>query len=315
MDDFMQKPLRLLHYDDSQTEWVLLRFSAIVRNRVTHVLLCSTLLLVAIATFSFTNPWAKTQSAAVESALPAISSSKISILPLGDSITQGQGSTHLNGYRGPLKASLDDLRLESVFIGSQRAGDMANNEHEGYPGLIINHILMRIQMDSILSHRPDVVLLHAGTNDMAHDASRQYWKGASARLEILLDDILRVVPNATVMVAQIMQASLEGFKERIDEYNVAIPGLVAARAQAGAKIMDVDMSNIGAGGTHLVDGAHPDDTGYAMMADVWLAGLKSATQKGWIGWPQAIDPENDSIEEAFEHWQESHNSDETLPQG
>ena len=183
---------------------------------------------------------------------------------------------------------------------------MINNEHEGFKGFIINHILMRMQRDKILLSQPDVVLLHAGTNDMAHDASRQYWRGATGRLEALLDEILRTAPNATVIVAQITQSSLEGLKERIDQFNGAIPGIVAARAETGAKVLTVDMSRIGADGTHLVDGAHPDDEGYALMADVWLAGVEAVIEKGWIERRHTVAPVGHSVEEAYHEWQMLH---------
>jgi len=52
--------------------------------------------------------------------------------------------------------------------------------------------------------RPNVVLLHIGTNDMARpETPEEKWVDAPKRLAALLDDVLNVCPDAAVLVAKI----------------------------------------------------------------------------------------------------------------
>ena len=57
-------------------------------------------------------------------------------------------------------------------------------------------------------------------------------------------------------------------------YNAAMPALVQERAAAGKHITLVDMygafvKKADFKSAYLSDGLHPNDTGYAAMADVW----------------------------------------------
>jgi lysophospholipase L1-like esterase len=197
---------------------------------------------------------------------------KLRILPIGDSITYGARSTQLNGYRLALQERLSGSK--SLFIGSVRAGSMKNNQNEGHSGETIIQIASH---DLSLSQRPNIVLLHAGTNDMHRDPPALPWSSAPNRLGDLIDKIVARCPDAVVLVAKIIPALSTATDNRI---NSKVPGVVASRAAAGKKVMVVDFSTLPKSG--LFDYLHPSDSGYAMMADYWLAGLQIAEAKGWI---------------------------------
>lgn len=57
------------------------------------------------------------------------------ILPLGASITAGQGSSDGNGYREYLQQDLAGMTMQ--YVGSLRSGSMADNYHEGHSGFTI----------------------------------------------------------------------------------------------------------------------------------------------------------------------------------
>lgn len=81
-------------------------------------------------------------------------------MPLGDSITYGYLSSDGNGYRLGLQNDLSGSTLQ--YIGSVRAGSMADNFNEGQSGATINQIAGNAKKS--LFERPNVVLVHAGTN-------------------------------------------------------------------------------------------------------------------------------------------------------
>jgi lysophospholipase L1-like esterase len=114
--------------------------------------------------------------------------------------------------------------------------------------------------------RPDVVLLHIGTNDINTDGGAAV---APADLAVLLGRILRARPAAQIFVAEIVGSSHDDRQHRIDLYNAAVVRLVAA---GPPNVHLVDQSGITA--RLLRDGRHPDDAGYAQMAANWAAAVR-----------------------------------------
>lgn len=60
---------------------------------------------------------------------------ELRILPLGASITAGEGSTDGNGFRKYLQDDLAGTKMQ--YVGSLRSGSMAENYHEGHSGFTI----------------------------------------------------------------------------------------------------------------------------------------------------------------------------------
>ncbi|CAK4031800.1 Hypothetical predicted protein [Lecanosticta acicola] len=210
------------------------------------------------------------------------------IMPLGDSITFGMGSAWGNGYRAFLYDYLMAScgQREVTFIGSQHSGPMSNGETEGYPGYSIASIANKTQpaLSDSLDRKPNVVLLHAGTNDFAPFPHDDEPNGeAPERLEWLIDYILQKIPETTLIVAQIISCPLEGFRDWIPIFNAAIPHIVEKKVASGFKVLVADMSQIGIDGSgDLVDDLHPGDHGYEKMAKLWHQALETASEAGLI---------------------------------
>ncbi|KAI9874170.1 MAG: hypothetical protein M1830_010104 [Pleopsidium flavum] len=203
------------------------------------------------------------------------------ILPLGASITNGFGSTDGNGYRLDL---VKDLAGNTVkMIGSLKSGTMSNNENEGHGGAVINQVASYAKAS--LKKRPNVVLLHVGTNDMHSPTDRDT---APDRLGSLVDEIVAACPDAAVLVAEIIPAANADTESRIVKFNNAICGMVEQRAKAGKHVMAVDMSASLTTADLSPDGVHPGDKGYKKMADAWFAGLEKVNDLGWITDPVTV---------------------------
>ncbi|KAK4896112.1 hypothetical protein LTR27_005969 [Elasticomyces elasticus] len=203
------------------------------------------------------------------------------VLPLGDSITFGFQSTDKNGYRLALYNDLQESGRDVDFIGSVNSGTMADNANEGHSGFTIDGIAGVIR--GSLLRRPNVVLLHAGTNDMNDVPPDDPYDGAPAGLAALIDEVLCTCPDAVIMVAQIIQSSTPATEGRIKTYDAAIPGVVAKRFAQGFKVMTVDMSSIG--GSDLFDTLHPNDGGYVKMATLWYQALQGVPSE-WFTKPE-----------------------------
>jgi lysophospholipase L1-like esterase len=196
----------------------------------------------------------------------------LKIMPLGDSITWGTPAPAYGGYRhllGTLLAN-DGYSVEFVGSGQSGIGVLPSPNNEGHPGWTIRRILKGIDSAGWLeTYQPDIVLLHIGTNDL-----RPLVGGAAAapdNLSALLDDILRRLPRAYVIVAQIIPFR-PGPDPGHQAYNAAIPGIVASK---GARVSVVDMQSI-LSPSDYADGLHPKAVGYDKMARAWEPAIRAA---------------------------------------
>jgi acyl-CoA thioesterase I len=187
------------------------------------------------------------------------------IMPLGTSSTAGVGSPGTAGYRGPL---WDDLRADGIavdFVGSQHSGfpGMADVDHEGHAGWTLDRMLP-LTGGWVRAARPDVVLLHIGTNDINTGVPAAT---VTARAESLLDAVYAAAPHTHVVLAGIW-AALPEHRAARDAYNASLPALVATERAAGHSIDFVDTGALLQPG-EFSDALHANASGYAAIAAMW----------------------------------------------
>lgn len=202
------------------------------------------------------------------------------ILPLGDSITFGSHSSDGNGYRQDLRNDIGSGN-NVTFVGTVSSGNMTNPQNEGHSGAVISQIASYGQ--KAYGFHPNVVLLMAGTNDINKN---QDPANAPGRLSSLIDQINAACSDAVVIVAQITPIANSTADARARTFNAALPNITNQKVSAGKHVLLVDMHSALLT-SDLSDGLHPNDRGYAKMANVWLGGLQKAAGKGWITKPVA----------------------------
>ncbi|MBW1798142.1 MAG: hypothetical protein JRJ21_07025 [Deltaproteobacteria bacterium] len=215
------------------------------------------------------------------------------IMPLGDSITEGFNSGELDpdrqvSYRKALWDKLIAAGYDVDFVGSLDSGSalFADPDHEGHNGWTDDEIVNGRpitepdagKLDEWLNdRRPDIVLLHIGTNDLDPDPDQ-------------VEDILNVIDaystDTWVILALIIKRSCLPWvqpcpgDDETTAFNDAV--LFMANGRAGDKIVIVDMED-GAGidyhREHVGDmwnDLHPFQygIGYAKMADEWYSTLE-----------------------------------------
>ena len=130
----------------------------------------------------------------------------------------------------------------------------------GYSGFTINQISDAAN-HAITTYKPNVILLHAGTNDLDRGTNPpDPISEAPDRLGQIIDKCINSNQDAAIFVSQIINAADAGTESRIQTFNKAVLGVVDQRAQEGYHAMTVDMTSITAG--DLADGLHPTDAGY-----------------------------------------------------
>ncbi|HEY6722983.1 MAG TPA: SGNH/GDSL hydrolase family protein [Polyangiaceae bacterium] len=198
------------------------------------------------------------------------------VLPFGDSITDGVGSSNQAGYRTRLFELAVEANQKITFVGSrssgpnQVAGQNFPKNHEGHPGWTIDsgfvsfgEGISTLIPAPAFDTMPHIVLLMIGTNDVSADHGTE---SIADRLETLLDDIVTTAPDALVVVA--IPTPISWNPAALQTYSQRIPEIVEARAAAGEHMLVADMSQLPANNL-ASDGLHPNDQGYATMAEIW----------------------------------------------
>ncbi|KAH7244874.1 hypothetical protein B0J15DRAFT_500889 [Fusarium solani] len=214
------------------------------------------------------------------------------VLPIGDSITWGAQSSDENGYRKKLFDKLAARGNNVDFVGGMSTGTMADKNHEGHRGYVIDEIR---QVSGVGIHAgANIVLLHAGTNDMKNDINPA---GAPERLKKLIDEIYEFSPDAVILLCNLIPAGPDRYPAtvpRINEFNEAIPVIATEYITIRKKKMLVVGMNHGITLNDLADSLHPNDVGYGKMADLFYSAIESVDERGWISPPGKKTPVPDS---------------------
>ncbi|KAI8721439.1 SGNH-hydro domain-containing protein [Fusarium sp. LHS14.1] len=226
-----------------------------------------------------------------EAGEPVKKGTKLRILPVGDSITVGYLSDRnggdSNGYRGQLKKDLSGD--EVIFAGTESSGTMSDGYYAAWSGKTIQYISDHVGPS--LEQRPNIILLAAGTNDM--NPNRGISKegndpeGAADRLGKLVDKMIKECPDATILVAMIINTCDEKQSPATKEFQKLIPDVVKSRREDGHQVLAVDFTTFKT--SDLQDCIHPTNSGYKLMGDYWYSFIHQIPTS-WIKKPIGSDP-------------------------
>lgn len=259
---------------------------------------------------------------------PSPRSATLRIWPLGDSITLGYSvpQNSPGGYRAPLDQILSQSRIGHRFLGmasgnSSPTLDVSGQaHHDGHGGYRVDEI--RRDLDGVAhgssdlggrwltrggaALKPDVVLLHLGTNDILQrwdtrrfhtrdglvnlavlEQRRSFVADLTARLGDLLLRIHVLRPRAVIVVATVVPIDLAGYAETVAEYAASVRLLADRLRGRGLPLVLADAySAFVAGappGAHVApgllsnDAVHPTAAGYAVLARTFAAVLGGRT--------------------------------------
>ncbi|MFC5230559.1 GDSL-type esterase/lipase family protein [Pseudonocardia zijingensis] len=194
------------------------------------------------------------------------------VMPLGASSTVGEGSLETAGYRGPLQAMLARDRVTVDMVGSQHGGpaSVPDRDYQGYGGMTLEDLRPKVA-GWVRSADPDVVLLHAGTNDLLKGASAEQ---TAQRLDAVLSEIVSVT-DAHVIVAGVWAPLQKDPRDRA-EFDRLAAQVVAGYRERGHSMRYADTSEL-LESDELADGLHPNAAGYRVIAAMWERQLLAVT--------------------------------------
>jgi len=216
-----------------------------------------------------------------------ISAVPVKILPLGDSITAGDGpdgAGALPSYRRFLWHSLINADYDVDFVGSQSnytsttilpALQDFDPDYEGWPGETAAQLNSALD-GRMANYTPDIVLLHIGTNDL-YAASYDTTQDATILSEIggIITKLRTKNPNVIILLAKIIPLQSVIPVDKALNFNIKLEKEIPiydASAPTSPAIVLVDQhTDINSPADYWDPPAiHPNENGEEKMATKWL---------------------------------------------
>ncbi|GGS96957.1 cellulose binding domain-containing protein [Nonomuraea spiralis] len=200
----------------------------------------------------------------------------VRIMPLGDSITGSPGC-----WRALLWNKLQSAGYTGVdFVGTlppQGCGVAHDGDNEGHGGYLATNIANQGLLPGWLAAtRPDIVVMHLGTNDVWSNIAPATILGA---FTTLVNQMRASNPAMKILVAKIIPMSPPTCSEcaqRVVAFDNAIPAWAAATTTQQSPITVVDQWTGFSTSTDTYDGVHPNASGDQKMSDAWYPALTAA---------------------------------------
>ncbi|KAI0133304.1 carbohydrate esterase family 3 protein [Hypoxylon sp. NC0597] len=223
--------------------------------------------------------WRPENSSSIADGVP------LRIMSLGASLVRGEFSTGDIGFRKTMRDELVNLGVPVNMVGSQRFGEMLDNDLEAYGGNRVSqihehatHIVPQLQ--------PNVFVIQVGTNNVLQN--RDVDK-AGADMENFINYLLDASPRSTVVFSTCLTNTVPDCEPRILDVNqqyrdlikkyTSKPVLLAEMHPSGGFPDRPQPADIGP------DGTHPTDYGYDLMGHIFTKGIQEADRKGFLRWP------------------------------
>jgi lysophospholipase L1-like esterase len=225
----------------------------------------------------------------------------IKIMPMGNSITQGNTGHFRTPYRRYLWRQLMENHYTQIdFIGSvnhvYNSSDSGffndyDSDHEGHWGWLASELLNGHSSPSptagsgklsvwLQDNIPDVVLLHAGTNEMirykASDGDLESYAlpALIKTLREIINEFRKSNPDIVIFIAQLIPTRNMDVNERINKLNPLIAALSEEMDMPYSRVIPVNQHEGFDPETDLYDNWHPGPSGAKKMADKWYDQLK-----------------------------------------
>jgi lysophospholipase L1-like esterase len=235
-------------------------------------------------------------AAALASARPTLAPGPLTIVALGDSLTEGDCDDSGAGYPGRLKTLVDSLRPGSQIQNLGRSGWSSTDLINGVNG-------NPSQLTQAVAAHPDVALVWIGSNDlwnlyeygpepMTSDAEQSDLADYSAAIDTILSQLTG--GGARVFIAMLDDQSKRPMVASPNPTEPALPATTTAdlalmsdhikayndiirngAAKFGAVTVDFSSTSIfTTPATLCSDGNHPNAAGYDLVAQIWFEALR-----------------------------------------
>lgn len=196
--------------------------------------------------------------------------SRIKVMPIGDSITEGNGKYHTYRYYLAQAYPLLDMvgSKNGVYHGNALDEDF-DQDHQSYWGKRADEVGRWVAKPA-RQYRPDVALIHLGTNDLMLGQSTE---STIRDLEKLIGELRKASPGVNVFLATVILCNWSRCTGQQD-LNAAIATLAASIDTPESPVHLVRMDTLGP--DDLYDGLHPNNSGSQKLMQQWEAAMRHA---------------------------------------
>ncbi len=186
-------------------------------------------------------------------------------MAFGDSITEGPH------YRGALVRLLNERGCAYDMVGTRNrfSSAVGDADHQGYVGWKAEE-LVSVAGSTVAATSPDVVIVHAGTNDLAGGRRPANVVG---HLDSIIAEIRGAQPEVDIIVAMIIP--FQGDTGQVAEFNSLVALQVPTWEETGPG--RVVLANVYDGfdvNWHTRDGVHPNEAGGERLAIEFMKNLQ-----------------------------------------
>jgi lysophospholipase L1-like esterase len=207
---------------------------------------------------------------------PRAHAAPVKVMALGDSITGSPGCWRALLWNRLQTAGHTNVDMVGT-LPAQGCGVPYDGENEGHGGFLATNVADQNLLPGWLAAtRPDIVLMHFGTNDVWNNRPVATILAAFGKL---VDQMRASNPGMKVLVAQIIPmnpGTCAECAQRVVNLNAAIPGWAAGKTTAQSPVTVVDQFTGFSTATDTYDGVHPNASGDQKMADRWFQPLVGA---------------------------------------
>ncbi|MFE7271417.1 cellulose binding domain-containing protein [Streptomyces sp. NPDC057623] len=211
------------------------------------------------------------RATAAPAAAPA--AAPVRVMPLGDSITGSPGCWRALLWNRLLSAGHTDID----FVGTlthQGCAQAHDGDNEGHGGELVTNVAdQNLLPGRLASTRPDIVVMHFGTNDVWSAVSPDRILAAYTKL---VEQMRAGNPDMKILVAQLIPmnpSQCAACAQRVVDLNAQIPGWARGMSSARSPVTVVDQWTGFDTATDTYDGVHPGATGDEKIAARWYPAL------------------------------------------
>ncbi|CAL9635464.1 GDSL-type esterase/lipase family protein [Streptomyces sp. Tu 3180] len=237
----------------------------------------------------------------------------VRVMPLGDSITGSPGCWRAVLWNRLLDAGHTDVD----FVGTLREQGCAlahDGDNEGHGGELVTDVADRDLLPGRLAAtRPDIVVMHFGTNDVWSNVSPDRILAAYTEL---VAQMRASNPDMRVLVARLIPmnpATCAACARRVADLNARIPAWAEATSTGRSPVTAVDQWTGFDTATDTYDGVHPNAAGDEKIAARWFPALSALLEEGVPGGgPGDGDPVCTASFRVVARWQGGHQAEVTV---
>jgi lysophospholipase L1-like esterase len=204
----------------------------------------------------------------------------VRVMPLGDSITGSPGCWRAVLWNRLVNSGYTDIDFVGT-LPTQGCGQAHDGDNEGHGGELVTNVAdQNLLPGRLAATRPDIVVMHFGTNDVWSSIAPDRILAAYTKL---VTQMRASDPDMRILVAQLIPmnpSSCAACAQRVVDFNARIPGWARATSTDRSPITVVDQWTGFSTAGDTYDGVHPNASGDDKIAARWYPALAAVLDAG-----------------------------------